>query len=516
MNHDSKMNLTTTTTTSSCLYNSSTCNFIDHEGKCLSDNMVLDLILKYVSITYYEWICIILYVIVFIVGTIGNLLVIIVIQRNRSMRTVTNMFIMNLAAADLLVLVFCLPATVIQDVTKTWFFGLVLCKFVNYIQNMSISVSVLTLMAISVERYQAIVYPLKFTGTKQRARILILSVWILSLLLVLPDAIMMTLIRQFGDQIETIYLTYCQWNAHPLYDLLYQLHISLCLFIIPLCFMVFTYSGIVKVLWGSLPTERILNDEQRTIHSSQYKLTGSSEESHITVPLHSSNNLINSTKSANLMVQENRQKAAKMLISVVIIFTICYIPVHVFNLFRYIYVYKEYTQRPITDDSNNSSNIIECFQPKNVPLERTGPIKIITISALISHFLPYFNSSVNPIIYNIMSDKFRLKFRELFSSCCCCFESAVKMKSTSSTTIPFKVLSTMQHRNQEPLLTSGRNTDRYNMKINYKRMATKPSNVSSIGSSPISSNTKTNSLTRVTNIKEYTHNGPITFRLTNV
>jgi hypothetical protein len=44
------------------------------------------------------------------------------------------MFIMNLAAADLLVLVFCLPATVIQDVTKTWFFGLILCKFINYIQ----------------------------------------------------------------------------------------------------------------------------------------------------------------------------------------------------------------------------------------------------------------------------------------------------------------------------------------------------------------------------------------------
>lgn len=44
------------------------------------------------------------------------------------------MFIMNLAAADLLVLLFCLPATVIQDVTKTWFFGLFLCKVVNYIQ----------------------------------------------------------------------------------------------------------------------------------------------------------------------------------------------------------------------------------------------------------------------------------------------------------------------------------------------------------------------------------------------
>ncbi|CAF0929094.1 unnamed protein product [Adineta steineri] len=117
-----------------CLYNSSSCYFIDIKNNCLSDDMVLDLILKYVVPTYYEWMCIVLYLIVFIVGTVGNLLVIIVIQRNRSMRTVTNMFIMNLAAADLLVLLFCLPATVIQDVTKTWFFGLILCKFVNYIQ----------------------------------------------------------------------------------------------------------------------------------------------------------------------------------------------------------------------------------------------------------------------------------------------------------------------------------------------------------------------------------------------
>ena len=48
---------------------------------------------------------------------------------------------------------------------------------------------------------------------------------------------------------------------------------------------------------------------------------------------------------------------------------------------------------------------LQCFQPKLVSLERTGTIKIVTISALISHFLPYFNSSINPIIYNIMSGK---------------------------------------------------------------------------------------------------------------
>ena len=63
-------------------------------------------------------------------------------------------------------------------------------QFCSACQNMSVSVSVLTLMAISIERYQAIVHPLKFSGTKQRARILILSVWILSILLVLPGWIL--------------------------------------------------------------------------------------------------------------------------------------------------------------------------------------------------------------------------------------------------------------------------------------------------------------------------------------
>jgi len=119
--------------------------------------------------------------------------------------------------------------------------------------------------------------------------------------------------------------------------------------------MVYTYSGIAKVLWGSLPTERLYNDEKRTMTASQHtlsgfinfkrliiiiiktsiiKILGPFDESHLNGPINSSNSLMNPTKSANLIVQENRQKAAKMLISVVIIFAICYIPVHVFNLFR--------------------------------------------------------------------------------------------------------------------------------------------------------------------------------------
>jgi len=50
------------------------------------------------------------------------------------MRTVTNYFIVNLAVADFLVILICLPPTVVWDVTETWFMGTIACKMVLYFQ----------------------------------------------------------------------------------------------------------------------------------------------------------------------------------------------------------------------------------------------------------------------------------------------------------------------------------------------------------------------------------------------
>lgn len=50
------------------------------------------------------------------------------------MRTVTNYFIVNLSFADVLVTIICLPASLVVDITETWFFGNTLCKVVPYLQ----------------------------------------------------------------------------------------------------------------------------------------------------------------------------------------------------------------------------------------------------------------------------------------------------------------------------------------------------------------------------------------------
>lgn len=56
------------------------------------------------------------YLIVFVVGLVGNCFVIAVVYRSPRMRTVTNLFIVNLAVADILVIVFCLPATLMSNI----------------------------------------------------------------------------------------------------------------------------------------------------------------------------------------------------------------------------------------------------------------------------------------------------------------------------------------------------------------------------------------------------------------
>lgn len=55
------------------------------------------------------------YSIVFIVGIIGNSVVVAIVCKSPRMRTVTNYFIANLALADILVLLFCLPATLVSN-----------------------------------------------------------------------------------------------------------------------------------------------------------------------------------------------------------------------------------------------------------------------------------------------------------------------------------------------------------------------------------------------------------------
>ncbi|KAF4528055.1 hypothetical protein B566_EDAN012016 [Ephemera danica] len=96
-----------------------------------------------------------------VLGVVGNCVVVAVVRRTPRMRNATNVFIANLACADLLVNVICLPFTLLSNILSAWILGAVICKTVPYLQGVSVSASVHTLVAIAVERCLAICCPMR-------------------------------------------------------------------------------------------------------------------------------------------------------------------------------------------------------------------------------------------------------------------------------------------------------------------------------------------------------------------
>jgi hypothetical protein len=107
------------------------CNKND-SSSCLSDEEFLK---KAIYPEPYIWIIVIIFnCFVFFFGLVGNGMVAWNLFRNRDMRTVTNMLLGNLAVSDFLVILFCLPSTLVWDLTESWFLGTTFCKMLPFIQ----------------------------------------------------------------------------------------------------------------------------------------------------------------------------------------------------------------------------------------------------------------------------------------------------------------------------------------------------------------------------------------------
>lgn len=75
-----------------------------------------------------------LYSVIFLLAVIGNSLVILTLVQNKRMRTITNLFLLNLAASDLFLGVFCMPFTLLGMLLRDFIFGEFMCKMLPYLQ----------------------------------------------------------------------------------------------------------------------------------------------------------------------------------------------------------------------------------------------------------------------------------------------------------------------------------------------------------------------------------------------
>ena len=236
------------------------------------------------------------YFIIMFGSLIGNVFVIFVVILNRQMRTVTNYLIVNMAVADLLLTAFNMPITikVIATGRMDWFDNVsseILCKTLPFIQSLSVASSVLSLTAIAIDRFLAIMYPLKRYITFHISYGIITIVWIVGIAVNSPF---------FYAQKLVFYEEFQNWYCAEIWTPAFReeankdftIVIFVIFYVIPLLSMSVLYSFVVYKLWVR-------------------KVPG------------------NQTAENQLRADNSKKKVLKMLLAVVILFALCWLPVYV-------------------------------------------------------------------------------------------------------------------------------------------------------------------------------------------
>ena len=154
-----------------------------------------------------------LYAIVVLAGIPGNILFITVVKRTRTMHTTTNFLLANIAVADTITLVFCIPGVILQFAVEhhpSGALGDFLCKFVTMhpVPGVTLLVSGISLTLISIERHNALLLPMQETLRLRRKQVYIAIglIWTFSVSFVVPLFVQ----QKYADEFQSCHI---DWKA---------------------------------------------------------------------------------------------------------------------------------------------------------------------------------------------------------------------------------------------------------------------------------------------------------------
>lgn len=292
---------------------------------------------------------IIAYLLIMIFGIFANGLLCYTVVRKKKLRTVRNMFIMNLAVSDIIMCVLCMPFTLIKLLLKNWPLGEALCRIVPWMQAVNVLASTLTITAIAVDRYQVIVCSttIKDTTKKWGAAFVILAIWFCSVLVGLPLLVYSRLEQKEYIRFVTYAMCLEDWPS-DVSRLVYAAVIMLLQFVIPVIILIVIHWRICNFL-----KTRILANPSTPMEM----------------------------KRAMKEAQRHR-KNSTLLMAIAVMFALCWFPLTLLNLmadFNYfMFMYKNFL-----------------------------------LAFAVAHLVAMVSACLNPIVYGWFNSNFRREFSRI-------------------------------------------------------------------------------------------------------
>ncbi|XP_075589674.1 uncharacterized protein LOC124496288 isoform X2 [Dermatophagoides farinae] len=243
--------------------------------------------------------------ITFIVGVIGNSVVIATWARGGKIRSPTATFLVSLACADLLLLIIFMPLETLEYFVITWDYNGHICKLSSFVELLSGMSSILNLVAVSVERFLVIVYPIHArrwcTVTKSRRSLIF--VWLLAIIFAAPPVFNKSTYSMTYYNNETAITAYYCFEKNDNWAIYFAIYELLTLFIIPALLMMFCYSRVIRELWTSTRVITILTSATNGYHHHHHHPVHSEATSNHLMPNHKS--AISETQSIGGSVVNN-------------------------------------------------------------------------------------------------------------------------------------------------------------------------------------------------------------------
>ena len=321
-------------------------------------------------------------------GILGNLCVCIVITRRLTVRTVMNLYIRNLAIADLGLLMLCFPLAIVQQELIKWPLGEFFCKYIYPGSDVFYGASIWSITVIAIERYRNIVTRerIRHESSTKTVQLVIVVVWVAS----------------FVTQCVPLY-TYMEYdvvskrcqagfpNGSSIVQV-YSLMFLAFLYIVPLALISWTYIQISRRIHQSSKfNKKIHNNEfEPTVTLSETQQL-KQRENRISLLKKLTKRKEDSTKTGkrknSLGLEERKRlkqnhKARRILTPLVVIFAISMLPYH-------------------------AGRIVVIYWPKFVQE------KYFWLFFSVCGFLIVVNSCMNPLIYAMVSKEFRKAFKRL-------------------------------------------------------------------------------------------------------